>query len=164
MTHYKSWSGLNKQLTDFLCDELKGRISYFLTYYHKVHNSYGRAAIRLDGRELCSFTWRDMYTQESDTDERWRETGEWDSDLPELREKWDRDCTYCEKDFTKAATDYLSMPISEALISPDMIVRCLAVMDRRVGKRTLQKIRDSGEYLTLPDWVRRFYELRLSVN
>lgn len=51
MNHYKSWSALNKQLTSFLCDELKNRISYFLTRYHKVRNSYGRAAIRLDGKE-----------------------------------------------------------------------------------------------------------------
>lgn len=29
MNHYKSWSALNKQLTDFICDELKTRISFF---------------------------------------------------------------------------------------------------------------------------------------
>lgn len=48
MNHYKSWGYLNKQLADLLCDELKERVSYFLTRYHKVHNSYGRAAICLD--------------------------------------------------------------------------------------------------------------------
>ena len=48
LTHYKSWSGLNKQLIDCLCDPLKDRVSYFLTRYHDVHNSYGRAAILLD--------------------------------------------------------------------------------------------------------------------
>ena len=44
MDHYKSWSGLNKWLNECLCEELKGRITYFLTRYHKVHDSYGRAA------------------------------------------------------------------------------------------------------------------------
>lgn len=43
MNHYKSWAGLNKQLTDLLCEELKDHLSYFLTRYHRVHNSYGRA-------------------------------------------------------------------------------------------------------------------------
>jgi hypothetical protein len=47
MEHYKSWTGLNKQLRENLCDELTDRIAYFLTRYHDVHNSYGRAAIRL---------------------------------------------------------------------------------------------------------------------
>lgn len=164
MARYKSWSGLRKQLTDMLCEELHGRIDYFLTYYREVHNSYGRAAILLDGRELCAFSWRDMYTQEHDTDELWRETGVWDSSAPELKEKWDRGCVYCEKDFTRAATEYLSMPIAEALGSSDMIIRCLAITDRRVGKRTLKRIADSGEYLTLPDWVRQFYELRLNIK
>ena len=45
MDHYKSWSGLNKWLNECLCEELKGRITYFLTRHHKVHDSYGRAAI-----------------------------------------------------------------------------------------------------------------------
>ena len=66
MKHYKSWAGLNKQLSQLLCAELKGRISYFLTRYHDVHNAYGRAAIRLDGRELVCFSWIEMYQQEAD--------------------------------------------------------------------------------------------------
>jgi len=52
MAHYKSWAGLRKQLEALLCDPLKGRVTYFLTRYHTVHNAYGRAAIRLDGKEL----------------------------------------------------------------------------------------------------------------
>lgn len=51
MTHYKSWKYLNKALCDRLCEGLRGRITYFLTRYHAVHNSYGRA--RLDGKELA---------------------------------------------------------------------------------------------------------------
>ena len=56
MDHYKSWSGLNKWLNECLCDELRGRVTYFLTRYHKVHDSYGRAAILLDGKELVRFS------------------------------------------------------------------------------------------------------------
>ena len=51
MKHYKSWSGLNNQLNECLCDSLRNRVSYFLTRYHKVHNSYGRASIKLDGNK-----------------------------------------------------------------------------------------------------------------
>lgn len=67
MNHCKSWSGLKKRLTEQLCEPLKNRITYFLTRYHKVHNSYGRASIRLDGKELVNFSWVEMYRQEYDT-------------------------------------------------------------------------------------------------
>lgn len=71
MNHYKSWSGLNNQLAECLCDSLRNRVTYFLTRYHEVHNSYGRAAIRLDGKELAVFSWIDMYKQDSDLNEQW---------------------------------------------------------------------------------------------
>jgi len=76
MKNYKSWSGLNKQLTEQLCESLRHRITYFMTRYHKVHNSYGRASILLDGKELVIFSWTEMYKQEQDTYKRWEETGD----------------------------------------------------------------------------------------
>jgi hypothetical protein len=74
MKHYKSWSGLNKQLSGLLCEPLKNRITYFLTRYHDVHNSYGRASIRLDGKELVNFSWVEAYKQERDVHNRWKES------------------------------------------------------------------------------------------
>ena len=91
MNHYKSWSGLNKQLNDYLCDSLKNRISYFLTRYHDVNNSYGRASIKLDGKELVIFSWIDMYKQDYDINEQWKDIGIWDSTSLNLKEKWERE-------------------------------------------------------------------------
>lgn len=141
MNHYKSWSSLNKQLADLLCDELKERVSYFLSRYHKVHNSYGRAAILLDKKELVCFSWIEMYHQEADLHELWEETGVWDHSDPDLKKKWDADANYCDMDFLSAATSFLQMPISKALYSDNYIVQIFAILDKRVGKRTLQKNR-----------------------
>lgn len=161
MNHYKSWAGLNKQLTDLLCDELKERLSYFLTRYHKVHNSYGRAAIRLDKRELVCFSWIEMYHQEADLNKVWEKTGVWDySDLT-LKEKWDADATYCDMNFLSAATSFLQTPIMKALYSDNYIVRIFAILDRRIGKRTLDIIKEDGTYQSCPAWVKQFYDLRL---
>ncbi len=91
MGHYKSWSGLKKQLEQFLCEEFRGRITYFLARYHQVHNSYGRAAIRLDGNELVCFSWIEMYQQDADLGLQWRERGAYDDKA--LKEKWDREKT-----------------------------------------------------------------------
>lgn len=160
IVHYKSWSELNKQLTDFLCDELENHLSYFLTRYHKVHNSYGRAAIRLDHQELVCFSWIEMYQQEHDLHEIWEKTGIWDSSDPDLKKKWDENASYHDGDFLSAATSFLQMPIMQALYHEDYIIRIFAIVDRRIGKRTLQKIRELGDYQYLPAWVKQFYELR----
>ncbi len=164
MDRYKSWSDLNKQLSDLLCDELKDRLSYFLTRYHKVHNSYGRAAIRLDGRELVCFSWVEMYQQDQDLSEIWTKTGVWPHDDPDLKSKWDANATYHDMDFLAAATSFLQTPIMEALYSENYMIRIFAIVDRRVGKRTLQKLKERGDHQSLPAWVRQFYELRFGVN
>lgn len=160
MNHYKSWSDLNKQLSEFLCDSLKGRISYFLTRYHEVHNSYGRAAIMLDKKELVVFSWKNTYVMERDVNEKWKETGVYDINAPDLKEKWDKDGTISDWDFLQGATDFLQIPISDALISDNYLIRVFAILDRRLGKRTLRKIYDSEEYKSYPEWVQQFYKLR----
>ena len=159
MKHYKSWSGLNKQLNECLCDSLRNRVSYFLTRYHKVHNSYGRASIKLDGRELVVFSWIDMYKQDSDMNERWEEIGVWDDTL-DLRNKWQEEGTLSDWDFLQAATDFLQMSIADALISDNCLIRIFSILDRRVGRRTIKQMQDSEIYKTYPEWVQQFYKLR----
>lgn len=164
MNHYKSWSGLNKQLSDFLCDPLKDRITYFLTRYHDVHNAYGRAAILLDKTEMVDFTWAERYEQEY-AFSRLHDNGvKWNKMKEILKPEWDENCTYSEMDFLSAATEFLQMPISEALNSDNYIIRILAILDKRVGKRTLHAIRSESSDIMLPEWVKQFYELRFSVS
>lgn len=162
--HYKSWSGLNKQLTENLCESLQGRVTYFLTRYHDVHNSYGRASIRFDGKELTNFTWLAMYKQDFDINEKWEQTGEWDYQNPELKEKWDVNATFSDYDFIRAATSYLQLSIKDALNSDNCLIRVFAIMDKRIGKRTLDKIRTEEKYKTYPEWVQQFYKLRFETD
>lgn len=168
MEHYKSWSGLNKLLTESLCGALSGRITYFLTRYHDVHNSYGRAAIQLDGDELICFKWIEMYRQDSDLAASYAQQAVLPSNLTyndiaeTLKPKWDSNCTYSEMDFLDAVLQFRSLTIKDALKSDNYIIKILAIMDRRVGKRTLAQIADSREFEAYPFWVRQFYMLRLS--
>lgn len=163
MNGYKSWSDLNKKLTDLLCDELKEHLSYFLTRYHKVHNSYGRVAIRLDRKEMVCFSWIEACHQEADLHRVWEETGVWDDNNLDLKQRWDEGATYCDMDFLSAATSFLQMPVTQALNSDNYILRILAILDRRVGKRTLCKIKEDGAYQNYPAWVKQFYDLRLEM-
>jgi hypothetical protein len=159
---YKSWSDLKKQMSDLLCYSLKGRISYFYTRYHKDRGSFGRATINLDKNELISFSsdvgidiqWNDEYRACIENQDIDQET----IHNTLMNEKWMQQGTLCHHDFLEAATTYLRIDISTALNSDNYIFRVFAYMDRRVGKRTLIKIKDELE--TLPEWVKQFYRIR----
>jgi len=59
--------------------------------------------------------------------------------------------------FERAVEVYLDSPIETSLASDDPIVKALAMFDRRLGKRRLQKL-DLGE--TEHPMVKQFYMLR----
>lgn len=162
MEHYKSWQYLNKQLSERLCEGLRGRVTYFLTRYHAVHNSYGRAAIRLDGKELAVFTWNNVYLLEYEEHKLWEKNAP-EEGYQKLKREFAENGVLSEWNFLSAATEFLQMPIADALCSENYLVKIFAIMDRRMGKRTLQKLAESGEYKNYPEWVRQFYELRLSL-
>jgi hypothetical protein len=78
------------------------------------------------------------------------------------REKWMPAGTLCETDFIYSASAYVNTDIAKALESENYLLRVFAFMDRRVGKRMLIKIREETE--KLPDWARKFYDLRLKAE
>ena len=166
MEEFKSWSRLNKQLSEALCDELKGRITFFLTRYHDVHDTYGRAAIRLDGKELAVFSSSATFQQEYGISALYRLGGcaTFAEAKQQLKPKWDAACTYSEMDFLDAALRVRNMTVQDALASENYILKILGILDKRVGQRTLSRIAESGAYKDYPDWVRQFYTLRLSAR
>lgn len=163
MEHYRSWSDLNRRLRDGLCPELRDRVAFFLTRYHAVHNAYGRAAIRVDGRELAAFSWTETYRQDRELSDLYQaEDVSWEEAEERLRPQWNERSVYSETDFLRAALEFRSLSIQDALRSENGVVRILAILDRRVGKRTLARLRAEGAYDACPEWVRQFYRLRLS--
>lgn len=66
-------------------------------------------------------------------------------------------------DFYRAFREYDTQDVAESLQSEDPLVRVLAVLDRRVGKRRLAALRDRG-FAGEPEWVQRFYRLRLEAE
>ena len=138
---YKSWSNLKKQMNDLLCESLKDKITYFYTSYHEVHNAYGRATINYCKKEIAAFkTANEVAT----------------------KEKWMPNCILCEADFIHSLTIYLKTDIATSLSSDNYLLRVFAYMDRRVGKRTLIKIKDEVD--ALPEWVKQFYRIRCEAD
>lgn len=170
---YKSWGSLKKQMQDLLCDALKDSITYFYTAYHDVHNACGRATINYNKNEIVAFSWVEILAQHHDIIEQYQKMDNIPSMLEDYegslnayktaniiaaKEKWMPNCTLCETDFINAITIYLKTDITTSLYSDNYLLRIFAYMDRRIGKRTLIKIKDEVE--NLPDWVKKFYKLR----
>ena len=59
--------------------------------------------------------------------------------------------------------EYLSSDIETCLKSNSPFINTLAVLDRRVGKRRLQKLADKGSSIA-PKWAWPFYEARFEVE
>ena len=179
---YKSWSNLKKQMNDLRCDSLKDKITYFYTSYHEVHNAYGRATINYNKKEMVAFSWVNQYEQMQDIEEQYRKMDNVPSafvppalldfegilqayktaNVVATKEKWMPNCTLCETDFINSLTIYLKTDIATSLQSDNYLLRVFAYMDRRVGKRTLVKIKDDVE--KLPDWVKQFYRIRCEAD
>ena len=161
----RSWSTMHKRLNETLCDQLKGRITYFYTCFREAHDAPQCAAIRLDGKELVRFKWIHMYDQEANISALLKQGIRlpWDEMDEMMKPQWDEDCTYSGGDFFGSALKFFNLSIADALQSENYIVKILAILDKRVGKRTLEKIREAGEYRSYPDWAKQFYELRLSL-
>ena len=158
----RHWAEIRKLLEqDLLCASLRGRVRYFTTRYRKAHDSTGRVCILVDEKEIISMPF-------SIEDERYVEIHKRKKDKPDLSFQETYEKVYddfAEKglfdpgDFGFALDEFLALNIQEALDSKNYLVRMLAIMDRRIGKRTLEKIKPTIS--DLPEWLQYFYHLRL---
>ena len=159
-----SWSAMRKVLEqENICDSLKGRIQYFATRYRKSHDEEGRVAIRLDDKEIfksCFYDWqekRDVVVK-SNIISKEQATSYWDYwDKIHLETK--NHGGFDQYGFYKAFHEYHNQSIENSLVSSDPVVRLFAILDKRVGKRRLQKLLPEVE--KQPEWLRLFFNLRL---
>ncbi|MBR3909189.1 MAG: hypothetical protein IKJ50_05685, partial [Clostridia bacterium] len=69
---------------------------------------------------------------------------------------------YTDDEFCDALACYRLQDIKENIASDNPLIRMFAVLDRRLGKRRLQKLKT--EISKQPLWLRQFYELRISAE
>ncbi len=146
------WSKLKARVKGFICLELRDRIDFHLTSYRESHDGADKVWITVDGQRVFSCP---HYPYERAEAEAYHSglRGEQVKEL--LREKE----IHRPKDFGDAMRAYLDMPLSEALESSDPLVKAFALVDRRSGKRTLEKLEISDSDHSL---VKAFYSLRLA--
>ena len=159
------WSKTKKQLESLLCDSLKGRVQYFVTKYRESHDSTGRACILVDKKEMynvsCLLHDVKMYDIEQELINDPAYTPKYESKYSsswEAREIAKDEGVRCTCDFMHQVYKHFHAPILDSLNSDEDITVILALLDRRVGKRTLKKLK--GSINEMSEAVQYFYNLR----
>lgn len=185
----KNWKHTKKLLENLLCNKLKGRITYQLHCYRPDDDWTGYLEILLDKKPIfragsclaknlnycvhmseAEIRRIMMKYLKADSSNRSAEVNS-----TSIRTAARFICSYirnCQRQeqgriFLENAMvmlgEYLSSDIESNLKSNSPFINALAVLDRRVGKRRLQKLADKGSSIA-PKWAGPFYEARFEAE
>ncbi len=158
-----SWSGMrNKLENEYLARALRGHIRYYATSYSKSPDHEGRAAILLDGKEIIAGCYYNnwfkaaLFPRDARYERRMKE------EMAFMDDTAVRLGVFDQRSFYEAFSIFDNQSIEESLSSENILVRIFAILDRRVGKRRLEKIRRGieGEEKTF----REFFAIRAAAE
>jgi hypothetical protein len=148
------WSKLKTRFRSLICDELRDRLDFHLTIYRESHDGAGEIWITRDGENIFTCG---HYTYEFAESEGYHLGLAGEALRASLTEKE----IFSPKDLGSAMKEYLDMQSIDALLSADPFIRAFAIIDRRTGKRALEKfIVDENEH----SLVKAFYGLRMDAS
>lgn len=158
-----TWSGIRKKLeTEYLARSLRGHIQYYATSYRQSPDQEGRAAIRYDGKEIIKGCyWNNwmkahLFPKDEKYERRMRVENAYMDDTALRLGVFD------QRSFYRAFEKFDNQSIEKSLKSDDLIVRIMAVLDRRVGKRGLLLMKEKME--NEPETFREFYAIRMKAE
>lgn len=162
------WSKAKKQLQGYICESLKDRIDFHIINYRKAHDQLGRAVITVDKKEvlnMCTIT-SDIALIRKERDIRRNQNIEYD--VYNQNQNYEigvqahnlikAEGIFAQYDFFDSLEQYFNSSIEKSLVSTDMVVKILSLIDRRIGKRTLEKLNESIK--SESDIIKYFYQLR----
>lgn len=158
-----TWSGIKAKLEkDYLAPSLRGHITYFATSYSRCPDHEGRAAILYDGEEILKSNYFDYMLSQ---DKNWEQIKKNQESESEFSQKWRKSFEMALNEgefdnhcFYNAFDEFDNQSIEKSLKSENPLVRLFAILDRRVGKRTLIKITENFENEL--EWLKGFYIMR----
>lgn len=185
----KNWKHTKKLLEDLLCDKLKGHITYQLHCYRPDDDWTGYLEIMLDKKPIfragSCLTKNPNYSVLMSEDEIRRimmkylktdsANGSAEVNSTSIRTAAGFICSYIRssqrqeqgriflEDAMVMLGEYLSSDIETSLKSSSHFINALAVLDRRVGKRRLQKLADESSSV-VPKWAWPFYKARFEAE
>ena len=155
------WSKLRSRIKERVCPELRDRIDFHVTRYREATFNGIEAWVTCDGNKIFgagnyhrsvpgNVEWR-LRKKESMT------VAEAEMLRMEIIEMLNERELHDTGELVGAMRSFLDMPVSDALQSDDPFIKALAIIDRRVGNRTLAKLEIGASEHSL---VKAFYELR----
>jgi hypothetical protein len=166
---HMQWSKIKTRLMALVCPTLRGHIDFHLTVYRTHHTDDGNICrckrarefwITIDGLKVfrasyCKYAFEAFVM--------WANTGvsPWDRgpQQAEAVKIFERRELHDPDDVVTLLKSYLDLDPRMALRSNDPVLRALAIIDRRIGVRTLQQLKVEDDEHSL---VRMFYWLRCS--
>jgi hypothetical protein len=162
------WSKLKSLLEDRFAPSLARRVALQQARYRHTNEEVGRVTLTVDGREVAAFA----------THMGWRQVRPLADQLMEARGAWGSPAEYVQATADAegqlrtngvlsdavALEDLeasLSMSLDAALAAASPLVRALAMLDRRLGKRRLRSMRFADTELAL---IRSLYTLRCAAE
>ncbi|MDQ3813303.1 MAG: hypothetical protein M3347_05065 [Armatimonadota bacterium] len=169
------WSALKKAVEDRFCEALRKRVQIHRTLYRGSHNccqldaGAGRFWILLDHEQIFSASDKEFWNKvqplmedllrahgsSRSGDAGWYAAQEHAKDIVHAQG------IYSHYDCQDALQASLNLSIEDALESPHKLIKALAMIDKRLGKRRLQALSISEAEHWL---VKRFYELRCATE
>lgn len=160
-----SWSGMRKYLeNEMIAENLRGRVRYNCTSYVGM-DGCRVFEIFIDNELVKRFSYETVnsYFIEKKLKknnepygqmEYWADFWKLLNQIPIESRPEHTDFELCE-----ALKEYRNQDIKDSINSENPLVRMFAVLDRRLGKRTLENVKGSVE--NQPEWLQIFYRLRL---
>ncbi len=159
----KKWTNIRHKLeNEYLAQSLRGHIRYFCTSYSYCPDHEGRAAILLDNKEIISGGYYNQWVkahllpQDEKLEQRLHREFPFMDDTALRLGMFDQRCFY------EAFDEFDNQSIEKSLASENMLVRIFAVLDKRVGKRTLKRLGEDIE--NEPEVFRLFYDIRVDAE
>ena len=163
-----SWSGMRKYLEqEMLADSLKNQVRYRCTTYVGM-DGCRVFEVFINNTLAKRFSWETVNTffiekGYKDSHEYYGISEYWNGFVNILDSiPMSQRTEYTDEEFCEALEKYRNQPISQSINSSNAIERMFAVLDRRIGKRTLMALKDTVK--EQPKWLQSFYNLRLSAE
>ena len=160
-----SWSGMRRYLEkEMPADPLKGRVRYNCTSYVGM-DGCRIFEVFFDGNLFKQFSWETVnsyFIREGIAEKPPRmDIHDYWADYRTLLAEYPMEnrTEYTDDEFAGALEAYRNRSIIDSLASPDPIVRMFALLDRRTGRRALEKLAD--RVAEWPEWLRQVYRFRM---
>lgn len=158
-----TWSKIRYKLeNEYLADSLRGHIQYFATSYSKCPDHEGRAAILLDGCQIISGSYCEQWSKapllpkDETLETRLHYEFPFMDNTALKYHQFDQRCFYL------AFYEFDNQSIEKSLMSKNLLIRIFAILDRRVGKRTLNKLK--ATIVNEPEIFQIFYNIRIEAE